>query len=572
MAIVSARKPANVVYGVDEAPPLAVILLSGLQHIGIISIALVYPILIARAAELSVGQTSDILAATMLVLGVGAVLQSLPSGIVGARYLCPPVCTAAYLDPSLLAIRIGGVPLAFGMTAFGGLIETALSRLLRPLRPYLPTEISGLVVTLIAVSMCSLAVRNLLGIGAPQSIDLPEHMVAAFTLATMVGLSVWSKGTPRLFCALIGMVLGYAVAAVVGKLTAADVETVQMASYFSVPNFAAYGWSWDNRLVIPFAVAALATCIRGMGDVTICQKINDANWVRPEMRSISGGVLANGLSNVLGGLLGGHGVSTYTSSVGLAAATGVTSRRVGYAIGGIFVLLAFSPKASAVFLIMPRPVVGAALLFTAAIIFINGLQIITSRLLDARRTFVIGLSFMTGIAVDLYPGFFDALPSGILPIFGSSLVLGTLVALALNFVFRLGVRKTEHLSIEPSRLDPVAIEVFMETQGSVWGARRDVIERASFNLTQSLETIADGCDPQGPLQIAASFDEFNLDVHVSYMGDPLELPEKRPTNEEIMESEQGQRKLAGFMLRRYADRVAATHRSGRSTLLFHFDH
>src|SRR5262245_41307924 len=222
MATASVRKPANVVYGVDEAPPIGLTVLSGLQHIGIISIALVYPLLIAREAQLSVGQTSDLLAATMLVLGVGAVLQSLPRGGVGAGYLCPPVCTASYLDPSLFAVKSGGMALVFGMTAFGGLLEAALSRLLRPLRPYLPTEISGLVVLLIAVSMCNLGFRNLLGIGASQPVDLRENIVATLTLATMVGLSVWSRGTPRLFCALIGMVLGYVASAVAGKLTAAE--------------------------------------------------------------------------------------------------------------------------------------------------------------------------------------------------------------------------------------------------------------------------------------------------------------------------------------------------------------
>ena len=570
--IPSAKKPANIVYWVDDAPPLGVTVLSGLQHIGIISVALVYPLLIARAAQLSVEQTSDLLAATMLVLGVGAVLQSLPRGGVGARYLCPPVCTAAYLEPSVSAIESGGMPLALGMTAFGGLLETALSRLLRPLRPYLPTEISGLVVVLIAVSMCGLGFRNLLGIGASQPVDLQEYIVAALSLGTMVGLSVWSKGTPRLLCALIGMVLGYVVAALAGKLTAADLETVQAAPYFSMPNVAAYGWSWDASLVFPFAVAALATCIRGIGDITMCQKINDADWVRPDVRSVSGGVLANGLSNVLGGVLGAHGVSTYTSSVGLTAVTGVTSRRVGYAIGGIFVLLALLPKASAVFLVMPRPVVGVALLFTAAIIFVNGLQIITSRLLDARRTFVIGLSFMAALAVDFYPGFFGKLPAGMSAIFGSSLVLGTLVALTLNLIFRLGMRRTERFTVESTQLDQVAVEAFMEAQGAIWGARRDVIDRARFNLVQSIETITLSCHPEGPLTIDASFDEFNLDVRVSYMGPPLELPEKRPTNDEIMESEEGERRLAGFMLRRHADRVSATYRSGRSTVVFHFDH
>jgi NCS2 family nucleobase:cation symporter-2 len=84
--------------------------------------------------------------------------------------------------------------------------------------------------------------------------------------------------------------------------------------------------------------------------------------------------------------------------------------------------------------------------------------------------------------------------------------------------------------------------------------------------------IVDSCEPQGPVEVAASFDEFNLDLRVSYVGPPIELPERRPSNEEIMESEDGQRKLAGFMLRRHADRVSATHRAGRSTILFHFDH
>jgi hypothetical protein len=39
-----------------------------------------------------------------------------------------------------------------------------------------------------------------------------------------------------------------------------------------------------------------------------------------------------------------------------------------------------------------------------------------------------------------------------------------------------------------------------------------------------------------------------------------------------MASDDGQRRLAGIMLRRPADRVQSSHRAGRSTILFHFDH
>jgi NCS2 family nucleobase:cation symporter-2 len=283
-------------------------------------------------------------------------------------------------------------------------------------------------------------------------------------------------------------------------------------------------------------------------------------------------VLADGVATALSGGLGTTGVNSASASVGLANATGVLSSNVAFWIAGMFVVLAFFPKLGVLLYLMPAPVAAAALLFGGAFIFINGLEIVASRLLDARRTFVIGLSVMAAIAVDLYPAFFAQLPAGMLVVFGSSLVLGTLTALVLNLVFRLGVRKTEKLAVDPARVDPVAIETFMETQGATWGARRDVIERASFNLVQSIETIVGAGAPSGPLEIAASFDEFNLDVRVSYDGPPLELPERRPSNDEIMASEEGERKLAGFMLRRFADRVAVSRRDGRSTILFHFDH
>lgn len=190
MATPTARKPVNIVYGVDEAPPVGVTVLSGLQHVGLISIFLLYPLLLSREGGLSVEQTSDILSLTMLVLGIGSILQSLPHGPVGARYLCPPVCTAAYLAPSLLAVKTGGMALVFGMTAFGGLVEAVLSRFLRPLRPYFPPEISGFVVTLIGISVGILGLRYLLGVGAAQPVDSAQVIVAAVTLTTMVGFSV----------------------------------------------------------------------------------------------------------------------------------------------------------------------------------------------------------------------------------------------------------------------------------------------------------------------------------------------------------------------------------------------
>ena len=260
------------------------------------------------------------------------------------------------------------------------------------------------------------------------------------------------------------------------------------------------------------------------------------------------------------------------SSLGLTTATGVSSRRVALAIGGIFALLAFLPNVAMTVALIPRPVIGAALVFTAAFILVSGLEVITSRMLDARRALVIGVSLVAAVSIDVFPAFFAGLPTGLRPFFNNALAFGTLVALVLNAVFRIGVRRRQRMAVDPARIDADAVHDFMGAQGAAWGARRDVIDRASFNLTQSIETIVDSCAPEGPLEVEASFDEFNIDLRVSYTGAPLELPDRRPSNEEIMASEDGQRKLAGFMLRRYADRVNAGHKAGRSTILFHFDH
>jgi len=566
------RKPTGIIYGVDESPPFGVVVLSALQQAGLMSINLIYIVLIMREVGAAPELTQSVMSISLLVLALGAILQALPRGPVGSGFLCQPVPTAVYLVPSLIAAKAGGLPLVFGMTVFAGFVEVVLSRTLSKLRPLFPPEIAGLVVSLIGLATGAVAVRAILGVGAPVSPGAHDAIVTAATLGTMVGLNIWTRGTLRLACVLIGMIVGYGLTAMLGGFGHADLETLDATPWLTLPSVGHIGLAFDPGLVIPFGVAAIAATLKVIGNVTTCQKLNDADWVRADMTSISRGVLADGLTTMVAGAAGATGVNSATMCVGLASATGVASRRVAWAVAAVLAILAFLPQLGAVLSIMPRVVAGSALLMAATFIFVNGLEIMTSRLLDARRTFVIGLSFMGGLGVDFIPDAFTRFPQWIQPLLVSSIVLGSVVALLLNGVFRLGVRRTQRIMVEPARIDPAAIEAYMETSGAEWGARRDVIDRASFNLSQSVEVIVESCNPQSPLEIEATFDEFNLDLRVSYIGLPLHLPEKRPSNEEIMASEEGQRKLAGFMLRRYADRVQATHKAGRSTIHFHFDH
>lgn len=563
-------QPANVAYGVEETPPHAVTIFSGLQHVGLMAINLVYPVLIAQAAGASAETAATMVSLTLVALAVGTLLQVIPLGPLGSGYLCQPVPSVVYLVPSLLAAKHGGLALVFGMTIVAGLVQIGISRVLRHMRPLLPPEITGLVVLLIGIATGVVGLRNILagpgaaGVAAPVDLAL-----AAITLATMVVLNVWGRGPTRLFCVLIGMCVGYAIAIASGR-----VESGMFAAsgLVAMPDLGHIDWAFDSTLLLPFVVAAVAATLKVTGNVTTSQKAADQNWKRPDMRSIGRGVLADGVGSIVAGALGTQGVNSSTSAVGLANATGVLSRRIAYPVVAILLLMAFVPKLGLIFYLMPRAVAGAALVFSSTFIVVNGLEMITSRLLDARKTLVIGLALVCGLAIDLYPAFFQSLPLTVQTVLGTSMVLGTMTALVLNALFRIGVKRTQVLTVEPGAFDRDAVEAFIEMNGARWGARRDVVERARFSLTQSIEVVADSCQPQGPLEIAASFDEFNLDIRVSYAGEALELPNTRPSNQEIIASEAGQRRLAGYMLRRYADRVTATHKGGRATVLFHFDH
>jgi NCS2 family nucleobase:cation symporter-2 len=567
------RKPPNISYGVDDAPPLGVNALSGLQHVGLMSIYLIYPALVAQAAGSSPEVAAAVVSMTLIALAVGTLLQAIPLGPVGSGYLCQPIPSVVYFVPSLVAAKHGGLHAVFGMTIAAGVLEVALARALGRLRALFPAEIAGLVVMLVGIATGVVGLRTALGAaeqtGPPTSLDAG---LALLTLAVMAALNVWGSRALRLFCVLIGMAVGCAVAWAFGRLEAGALAAAAAGPLFALPRFGHLGWTFDPALALPFGIAAVAASLKVIGNVTTCQKSNDADWVRADMRSISRGVAGDGLGSLVAGALGAHGLNSSTGAVGLASATGVTSRRVAYSVATILLVLALVPKLGLVFYVMPRPVAGAALVFSSTFIIINGLEIMTSRLLDARKTLVIGLALVFGLAVDVLPGLLDVLPPAARVALGTSLVLGTLVGLGLTVLFRIGLRRTATMAVTPGAVDTKALEDFLEGHGAAWGARRDVIERAKFNLAQSIETIASSGVTSGALEAEASFDEFNLDVRVSYDGSPLELPEKRPSNEEIMASEEGERKLAGFMLRRLADRVSVGRKGGRSTIHFHFDH
>jgi len=565
-----AKKPPTLVYGVDEYPPNAITISNAIQQVAVIAINLVYPIVIFRAANTSVEQSSNLLSVAMIVLAFGTFVQALRIGPLGSGYMCPSTFTATYFASSLLAARTGGLPLVFGMTSFAGAFEIVIAPILNRLRGFFPPEISGLVIFMIGWSAGIAGLRVLLGADAAP-VDPTEWGVAAITLASMVIFNIWGSGLLRMICALLGLLVGYVAAGIMGVIDSAHLAPVLDAAWVGLPHFH-IALSFDVTLIAPFAIASTAAAMKAAGTITICQRINNANWVRPDLVSVTRGVLADGVSTAVAGIAGAVGTNTSTPGVGVAAASGVTSRIVAFAVGLIMLLLGFCPKLTAALAIMPRSIVVPALLFTVTFIIINGVQIMMSRLLDARRTLILGLAIVAGGAVEVFPSIARSAPTQLAPLFGSSLVFATVIALALNLVFRIGVSKTATFNIEREQIDPQKIEDFFLAQAATWGARPDVAKRAIFGIIQLVDAIADNCWEKGCLSITARFDEFNLDLTVSYKGRLLKFPMQRPSIDKIRDDEEGTRLLAGYLLRQNADRIRSEHKGDFSVVHFHFDH
>jgi xanthine permease XanP len=366
------------------------------------------------------------------------------------------------------------------------------------------------------------------------------------------------------------MLAGYALAGAVGLLTADDVAAVLRQPVLALPSVDHLTWSFDSSLILPFIVTSLAGAMSTTAVVTSYQKVTDADWVRPGPKSIQGGILGDGIANSVAGFLGTYGMTVSTANAGLVAATGVASRRIGFVIAGILLLLAFQPTLVTILTIMPPPVMAAALLFTSFFIMISGLQIITSRILDARRTLVIGMGMMAFLAVSVFPGVFADVPHWAQPLVASPLVLATLVALSLNLLFRLGIMRKVATAIDPAHVDYEELHTFIELNCATWGARREVATRVEFAMRQAVEAIVEFARVKGPITCEIAYDEFDIDVALAYKGKMLDLSGPRPTVDEIAESEEGAARLASFLIRQYTDTAEALVEDGTAKLLLRF--
>jgi NCS2 family nucleobase:cation symporter-2 len=566
------QKPANIIYGVDDIPPLRASLLLAFQHAGLALAFLVYPLILVSEAHGTQADAEAIVTASILAIAAGTFLQCYGRKGIGSGFLAVHITNPVYLPVSLYAAGSGGLGLVFGMTIIAGIFGALFSRILRRQRHLFPAEVCGVGIVMLGISMTGSAVTRFLGLRGTGHVDPNAVAVAAVSLVLMVALSVWTKGRLRLYSVLIGLAGGYAAALGMGVADPAALSSVLNDGFFALPAVAAPGWKFQWAMLVPFLLTSLIASLDSVAGIVTCQKINQSEWVRPEMGSIGRGILADGAGTALSGVLGSIGTGISTAHVALTSATGATARRIGLLTAALLLVTAFVPPVAKLLSRMPTPVIGAILVYTAAFLITSGMELITSRMLDSRRVFMVGFSIIAGLSVLQFPELFTHSPHWFSSVFGSPFAVAAICAFVLNLLFRIGTSRSATVRIEPQIVDIAEVRRFFENRCALWGARRQVVNRMEAAVNELLETVIIRNLATGPIDLRARFDEYNIDVVVLYPGRAISMSVQQPTPEEILDDDGAVMRLSAMLIRQYADRVAVETHNDQQRILLHFEH
>ena len=444
-------RPPDLIYALDERPPLARLILLGFEFAAVIAPYLIFAALIFRAARVPPQVAASGVSLAMLGIALATVIQVRRWGPVGSGFVAPPVISAIYFTPNIHAAA-SVLPVVCAMTAVAGVSETVFAWVLPHMRKVFPPVVAGLIVMAVGVDLGLIGIRAFLGAAAHElshssagaghsAMSYSNLIGASITLATMVAFGVWGKGLARLLCTLIGLCVGLVVAAPFGLFSATSLATIAGTPLLAIPDPSFLSYRIEYGLIVPFVFASLASGLRTIGVITTCERINDVNWRRPNLDNVRSGVMADGIGCAIGGLIAAPGLSAAPSLVGMEKVTGATSRPIAYAIAGWFVVMACFPRFGAALLALPLPIVGAALLFNAGSMFVGGVQIVTSRPITMRATFVIGLSFLLAVSRQVYPDFYVSLPTWTHQFTGSMLSIVVACGVLLNLIFLIGERR-----------------------------------------------------------------------------------------------------------------------------------
>ena len=542
----------------DRTPAVAigwpVYLAAVLQHFGLGAATLVIPRLIAQAAGVDGPTVESYCQIGMVAVGIATLLQAWGWRGIGSGYLLPACFAGIYVAPALVVAETHGLGAVAGLTVVAGLTQVVLSRILRQVRGFIPSDVIGVGVVMIGLSWGMLGLRLICGVSAGQVAAPLEWLAAVVALAVMVALSVWGSRKLRPVAVLVGLAAGCLAALVLYAFVGA--EAVVLPSFdVGLPQLQLFPITFADSYLPGFMIGAVASFLRLAGDVVASHQVSDRNWKRPNTQSVAAGGLAEGLSNVISGLMGGMPMNTSSGSVGLVAASGVSSARVARGVGVLWIVLGLLPFGPPLLLMIPASVQGAAVFFTAGFVMRSGFNMLTQRLIDNRRAISIGSALIVGLAFDEIMRAL-ALPQEVKTVFSSALLTSVAVAILLTALFRIGVKRQVATSWSPAEGE-AALTHWIEANGRLWAARTELIARAEAIAEEFANAARDLAT--SPVKVTAEYDEVVLTLDFSWTGQPFSAAEQKgqPITLDDDEEEVALR-LSAAMIRYTADRVVST--------------
>ena len=255
---------------------------------------------------------------------------------------------------------LGGLPLIFGVCIAAAPVEMVISRLLRYTQKVITPLVSGIVVTLIGMSLIKVGIIACGGGTAAREAGTfgnPGYLgLAALVLALIVLFNRSRNRYLRMSSIFIGLGTGYLIAWWAGMI---DFASVQHYGGINLPVPFKYGLAFDLSSFIAIALIFVITAIEAYGDITANSLIS-GEPVKGErfIKRASGGILADGMNSMLAGIFNSFPNSVFAQNNGIIQLTGVASRYVGYYIAGMLMILGLFPAIGLVFSLIPRTRAG----------------------------------------------------------------------------------------------------------------------------------------------------------------------------------------------------------------------
>lgn len=436
-----ATPQVDLIYKIEDKPSFKDAVFAAFQHLLAIFVAIITPpLIIAGALDLDLETTSFLVSMALFASGVSTFIQCRRVGPLGAGLLCVQGTSFSFIGPIISAGLAGGLPLIFGCTIAAAPVEMIVSRTFRYLKQIITPLVSGIVVLLIGLSLIKVGIISCGGGNAAMSDgtfgNWQNLSIAALVLVSVLFFNKSKNKYIRMSSIVLGLLVGYVLAYILGRVDLSGMETTKIA-LLNIPVPFKYGLSLNLSSFIAIGLIYLITAIEATGDITANSMISGEPVEGDKyIKRVSGGVLADGFNSLLAGVFNSFPNSIFAQNNGLIQLTGVASRRVGYYIAAMLIVLGLFPGIGLIFSLMPDPVLGGATLLMFGTVAAAGIRIIAAQDIDRKATMILAISLSLGLGVELMPDILRNISLDLRGIFSSGITTGGLAAIISNMLIR----------------------------------------------------------------------------------------------------------------------------------------